>query len=241
MKKRLIRISIAVALFGAAIVGVLAYGLGAPSATLLGPALVLERSLPGGPREVALTFDDGPSVPYTGQVLDILRKNHVHATFFLCGANAERYPDLVRRIRAEGHEIGNHTYSHPWLYLMDRARIADEIDRTQLVLRRISGARPRLFRPPYGVRWFSLWPLLRERNLTMVMWSARGYDHGDGAAGIARTALEGLQPGGIILLHDGDETRAPADVDRSATVRALPAVIAGVRRAGYAFARIPGA
>ena len=240
MKKRFFWSSIVAASLGVSIVGVLAYGLGAPSATLLGPALVRDRFLPGGPREVALTFDDGPSVPYTGQVLDILAKNHIHATFFLCGANAERYPDLVRRIKAEGHEIGNHTYSHPWLYMMDRQKIADEIDHTQIVLQKISGLRPRLFRPPFGVRWFSLWPLLRERGLTMVMWSMRGYDGRLGASGIADTTLRQLQPGGIILLHDGFETHAPAEVDRSATVRALPAIISGIRRAGYAFVPIPG-
>ncbi|MFI5361277.1 MAG: polysaccharide deacetylase family protein [Elusimicrobiota bacterium] len=239
-KNNLVRVLLAAALSALAAVGVLAYGLGAPSSTLLGPALARDRYLPGGPREVALTFDDGPSVPYTGQVLDILRKNHIHATFFLCGANAERYPDLVRRIRAEGHEIGNHTYSHPWLYLMERDKIAGEIDRTQDALQRISGRRPRLFRPPFGVRWFSLWPLLRERGLTMVLWSIRGYDGDLGAPGIAKTTLDQLQPGGIILLHDGFETREPAAVDRSATVRALPAIIAGIRRAGYKFARIPG-
>ena len=239
-KKRFFWSSISAACLGVATIGVLAYGLGAPSATLLGPALVRDAFLPGGPREVALTFDDGPSVPYTGQVLDILRKNRVHATFFICGANAERYPDLVRRIKAEGHEIGNHTYSHPYLYLMDRDKIAAEIDRTQDSIQKISGRRPRLFRPPFGVRWFSLWPLLRERGLTMVLWSIRGYDGELAAPDIARATLDQLQPGGIILLHDGFETHEPAQVDRSATVRALPAIIQGIRRAGYAFAPIPG-
>ena len=240
MKKRLFWSSIAAAILGVASVGVLAYGLGAPSSTLLGPALARETFIPDGPRQVALTFDDGPSVPFTGQVLDILRKNHVHATFFLCGANAERYPELVRRIKAEGHEIGNHTYSHPYLYLMDREKIAEEIDRTQDALEKISGRRPRLFRPPFGVRWFSLWPLLRERGLTMVLWSIRGYDGELGASAIAEKTLSQLQPGGIILLHDGFETHKPAEVDRSDTVRALPAIIQGIRRAGYSFVPIPG-
>ncbi|MFI5347926.1 MAG: polysaccharide deacetylase family protein [Elusimicrobiota bacterium] len=240
MRKRLFWSSIGAASLGLAIVGVLAYGLGAPTSTLLGPAMVRGVFVPGGPRQVALTFDDGPSVPYTGEILDILRKNHIHATFFICGENAERYPDLVRRIRAEGHEIGNHTYSHPWLYLMDRQKIADEIDQTQDVLQRITGRRPRLFRPPFGVRWFSLWPLLQSRGLTMVLWSMRGYDAGSPASAIAEKTLSQLQPGGIILLHDGFETHKPAEVDRSGTVRALPAIIQGIRRAGYSFVPIPG-
>lgn len=238
-KKHFVWSSVVSAVLGVAAAAILGYGISAPSATFLGPSLFRGKFLPGGPREVALTFDDGPSVPYTGEVLDILRKNHIHATFFICGANAELYPDLVRRIEAEGNEVGNHTYSHPWLYLMERRKIADEIDHTQDVLQKISGRRPRLFRPPFGIRWFSLWPLLQERGLTMVMWSMRGYDGKLGASAIAQTTLDQLVPGGIILLHDGFETHKPADVDRSATVRALPAIIDGIQRAGYKFVLIP--
>jgi peptidoglycan/xylan/chitin deacetylase (PgdA/CDA1 family) len=235
MKSSLLRSALALSCLAVAAVGVLAYGLGSPQATLLGPALIRQA----GSGEVALTFDDGPS-PFTAQVLDVLKKNHVRATFFLCGENAERYPELVRRIRAEGHQIGNHTYSHPYLYMMSEARIASEIDRTQDVLEKITGARPTLFRPPFGVRWFSLWPLLRERGLTMVLWSDRGYDGRLDADGIAKTTLDQLTPGAIILLHDGFETHAPSDVDRAATVRALPAIISGVRKAGFTFARLRG-
>jgi peptidoglycan/xylan/chitin deacetylase (PgdA/CDA1 family) len=228
---------ILLATVSAASVGVLAYGLGAPEATLLGPALVHTADSGPTPR-VALTFDDGPSVPYTGEILDVLKREHIHATFFLCGENAVKHPELVRRILAEGHEIGNHTWSHPWLYLMRRGDIADEIDRTQDALQKITGRRPRLFRPPFGVRWFTLWPLLRERGLTMVMWSDRGYDGDRNARGITQATLERLSPGAIILLHDGFETHAPEDVDRAATVAALPAIIAGARRAGYEFGRL---
>lgn len=225
----------AAALLAVSGVSLLAYGLGDPQATLLGPAVVREA----GAREVALTFDDGPS-PYTGAVLDVLKREHVRATFFLCGASAALHPDLVRRIRAEGHEIGNHTWSHPWLYLMSEARIAGEIDRTQDLLETLTGRRPTLFRPPYGVRWFPLWALLRERGMTMVLWSDRGYDGRYDASGIAQATLERLTPGAIILLHDGFEARPDAEVDRAATVRALPAIIAGVRKAGYAFAPVGG-
>ena len=240
MKRPLVRTFLAAAFLVAAAVGVLAYGLGDPSSTLLGPALVRGVIRPGAPSEAALTFDDGPTVPYTGQVLDILRRARVHATFFLGGAGAERHPELVRRIQAEGHAIGNHTYSHPYLHLKSEADIAAEIDRTQDILQKITGRRPTLFRPPYGVRWFPLWALLRERGMTMVLWSARGYDGRLDAGGIAKATLERLEPGAIILLHDGFEAKAPALVDRSSTVRALPAIIKGIRKAGYAFVRIPG-
>ena len=217
------------------VVAVLAYGLGAPTSTLLGPAVV---RLPDA-REVALTFDDGPTA-YTADILDVLKREGVRATFFLCGASAERRPDLVRRIRDEGHQIGNHTWSHPWLHLMRREKIAGEIDRTQDARVRITGARPTLVRRPFGVRWFSLWPMLKERGLTMVLWTARGRDGELDAAGIARETLDELGPGGIILLHDGFEAKPDALLeDRSPTVKALPAIIDGARKAGYVFVPLP--
>jgi peptidoglycan/xylan/chitin deacetylase (PgdA/CDA1 family) len=227
------RFILTLCILAAAAVGVLAYGLGAPEATLLGPAIVRA----GSGNEAALTFDDGPS-PYTAEVLDILKREHVKATFFLCGENAARYPDLVRRIRAEGHTIGNHTWSHPWLYLMPQAGIADQIDRTQDELTALTGTRPTLFRPPYGVRWFSLWPVLRERGLTMVMWTDRGFDGRYDAEGITKATLSGLTPGAIILLHDGFETHEGSAVDRAQTVKALPGIIRGARAKGYSFVPI---
>ena len=229
-----LKILVSISCLALAIVGVLAYGLGSPRATLLAPALV--RSL--DPHEVMLTFDDGPSVPYTGQILDILRSQGIKATFFLCGANAQRYPDLVRRIRDEGHEIGNHTWSHHYLYLASRVTIANEIDRTQDVLEKITGTRPVWFRPPFGVRGFPLHGILQERGMKMMLWSDRGYDGELDSTGIVAKTLGQLEPGAIVLLHDGFETYAPGLVDRSATVKALPAIIAGARAAGFAFAAL---
>lgn len=214
-----------------ATIAVLAYGLAAPRATLLGPAVVRAGQ---GPREIALTFDDGPS-PFTAAVLDVLRERGVPATFFLCGKNAEQYPELARRIVDEGHAVGNHTYSHPYLALSRDARIVGEIDKTQQALLGATGRKPALFRPPFGVRWFSLPRLLAERGLTMVMWTIREGDDGRDAAAIARETLAKLEPGAIILLHDGFETRPAAQIDRSAVVAALPAIIDGAREAGYTF------
>jgi peptidoglycan/xylan/chitin deacetylase (PgdA/CDA1 family) len=227
-----LKILLALAASALASVGVLAYGLGSPQATLLAPALVRGPD----PTEVMLTFDDGPSEPYTGQILDILRAKNIKATFFLCGASAARYPDLVRRIRDEGHVIGNHTWSHPWLYLAGREAIAAEIDRTQDVIEKITGTRPVWFRPPYGVRGFPLRGILRERGMKMMLWSDRGRDGALDADGIAAVTLSQLHPGAIVLLHDGFEAKSPEAVDRSATVAALPRIIDGARRAGYRFA-----
>jgi len=213
------------------------YACSVPGSQMLGKALVRG---PAGGREVVLTFDDGPAEPFTGQILDLLRRDGVPATFFCCGKNVARFPDLLRRAEAEGHTLGNHTWSHPLLYLKSRKWMEDEIDRTQEAIARVAGRAPAVFRPPYGVRWFGLFPALRARRLTDVQWSDTGYDwkpRHDGAA-IARLALARLKPGSIILLHDGREPRDVRHVDASTTVAALPAIIEGVRRAGLEFAPI---
>jgi peptidoglycan/xylan/chitin deacetylase (PgdA/CDA1 family) len=210
-------------------VAVLAHGLGDPRSSWLMPAVTR-----GAGEEVLLTFDDGPSAPATGRILDVLREKRVKAVFFVCGSAARRHPELVRRMAAEGHEVGNHTDTHPYLYLMSRADIAGQLDRTQATLESILGRKPRLFRPPYGVRWFPLRGLLAERGLTMMLWTDRAYDGRLGASGIVAASLKTLRPGAILLLHDGDEAREAGD--RSATAEALPAIIDGARAKGLVFA-----
>jgi len=211
---------------------VLYYACAVPTSQLFGPALVR------GPREgrrVALTFDDGPASPFTEQILDILRDRNVPATFFVCGKNVERVPELIRRIHAEGHTLGNHTYSHPFLYFLSRVRIAEEIDRTQEAIEKATGYLPKLFRPPYGVRWFGLLPVLRERQMRLVQWSDTGYDWKHGTEATVRATVKDLGPGAVILLHDGHEARLPGEVEQSSTVKALPTIIDRVREAAFEF------
>lgn len=218
----------------AALAAALYYACSVPRSQLLGPALVRG---PARGRRVALTFDDGPAPPYTEQILDILRDRKVPATFFVCGKNVERFPEILHRIQAENHAIGNHTYSHPFLYLKSRARIAEEIDRTQAIIERVTGQRPKFFRPPYGGRWFGLFLLLRERGMRAIQWSDTGFDWKKdfGPAEIVRATLRGLDAGSVILLHDGHNVFPPDQVDCSSTVAALPAIIEGAQKAGFAF------
>lgn len=178
------------------------YACSVPQSQVLGPALVRG---PAASTKVALTFDDGPLPPFTEQILDILRDRKVRATFFVCGRNAELYPDIVRRIAAEGHTLGNHTFSHPYLFFLSRSRMAEEVDRTQAAIEKLTGHRPKLFRPPYGGRWFGLFPLLRERQMKMIMWSDGGEDWKNGSAATVRDTLRRLGPGSVILLHDGQQ------------------------------------
>ena len=230
-----------------------------PRSQILGPAVVRG---PADGRRVALTFDDGPAPPFTEQILDILSTHQVQATFFLCGQNVERFPETVRRIQEEGHTIGNHTYSHPYLYFLSRARIADEIDRTQGAIRKITGLDPLLFRPPYGGRWFGLYPLLRQRGMRLVQWSDAADEPKNDAAAIVDATLQRLGSGSVICLHDGQQTcgfplenllrrvrgqtglqlaqwpRQAHKVDRSNTVEALPTIIDRIRKAGFEFVSV---
>jgi peptidoglycan/xylan/chitin deacetylase (PgdA/CDA1 family) len=213
-------------------VAIFFYACTVPSSRIFRP--VVSRG-PRDQRHVALTFDDGPSAPFTEQILDALREKNVTATFFVCGDNAERHPEIVRRISREGHALGNHTYSHPFLLFKSRRKIAEEIDRAQKVIEKIAGVRPVLFRPPYGIRWPGLMPVLAERGMKMVMWSATGYDWKYKADAIVRATIEELKPGAVILLHDGREARPATEVDRSGTVAALPTIIDKAREAGFTF------
>ena len=185
----------------------------------LGPTLVEGRS---SDNKIALTFDDGPGEE-TPAILDLLRQAGVRATFFLCGHNVERFPDHARRIAAEGHEIGNHTYSHPYFPGRTPGKIAYEIERAQQVIASHTGHRPTLFRPPYGLRWFGLFPILAEKHMTAVMWSVNGKDWKLPASRIADRVLQGAQPGSVILLHDGVPPRESGD--RKTTVEALEKIL----------------
>ena len=217
--------------------GVIYYGSAVPGSQILGRSLVRGRP---GERRVALTFDDGPTPPFTEQILDILRQRNVPATFFVNGNHVQRFPDLLKRAHTENHTIGNHTYSHPFFYFKTPRRMASEIDRAQDSIERVIGLRPRVFRSPYGVRWFGLFGVLRHRGLHSVQWSDTGYDwvQRNSPAEIASKALKNLKDGSIILLHDGAGAGEPGHVDRSRTVAALPALIDGVQKAGYRFVSV---
>lgn len=195
------------------------YAVGVPGSQVFGPAVVC--GTPGSGR-VALTFDDGPSES-TPAVLGALARYGARATFFFCGANALRLPEVARRVAAEGHEIGNHTFHHPRFYFRLPGQIAQEIGSAQQAIARVMGRSPELFRPPHGIRWFGLYPALRQHGLRVVMWSARVFDWRLPAEAIEAHLRAKATDGAIVLLHDGDRT-APGD-HRAATARALERVL----------------
>src|SRR5512146_21212 len=213
----------------------LAYACVAPASKVFRPALIRG---PADCQDIVLTFDDGPTSPFTEQILDILAERQVPATFFLCGKNVERHPEIARRTVREGHTIGNHTYSHPLLLLHSRRFMAEEIDRTQEIIEKVTGVRPTWFRPPYGARWFGLAPTLMDRGLRMVMWSATGYDWKYKPQAIIRATTREMRAGAVILLHDGHERQPPEKVDQSSTVKALPSILDAATETGHKFVPI---
>lgn len=190
---------ITVALFLAALGLFVWYVVAAPTSQFLGKALVCG---PDAPPKIALTFDDGPGET-TPAVLALLKKSGARATFFLCGQNVERFPQFARKIAEAGHEIGNHTYSHPRLLWKTPGYIALEVGRAQNLIAHHTGRRPELFRPPYGLRWFGLFPILARHSMTAVLWSVDGLDWKLPAGKITDRVLAQTRSGSIVLLHDG--------------------------------------
>jgi peptidoglycan/xylan/chitin deacetylase (PgdA/CDA1 family) len=174
---------------------------------------------------VALTFDDGPSESTPG-LLEILERHNARATFFQCGVNVERLPEIARQVSGAGHEIGNHTYSHARLDLRPRDCIFSELARAQTSIEQATGQRPALFRAPYGVRWFGLGQAQERLGLIGVMWTALGRDWRLPADRIASRLSRAASPGAILCLHDGRETRKRPDVGPTleAARRLLPAL-----------------
>lgn len=175
---------------------------------------------------VALTFDDGPS-PDTEGILDVLAEHNLSAAFFMVGREVESFPGIAQRVFAEGHEVGNHSYSHP-LYLLQRAsETRDQVKRAQDVIAETIGVTPMLARPPYGVRTPAYFGATRALGLHTVQWDVAGFDWKQlSPKQIADNVLRKVRPGSIILLHDGDSS---GKQDRKKTVAALPLIIEGLK------------
>lgn len=180
-------------------------------------------------RVVALTYDDGPLPPYTLRLLEVLERHQVPATFFMLGANIESYPRVAASVLARGHELGNHSYSHAWLALSWPSTIADEVDRTNDLLRSLGVSGDIAFRSPYGSQLFVLPWVLSQRGMTNVLFDVVPADWEVEDAGVVvERVLEATRPGSVILLHD----------DGLATVEATGAIIEGLRKDGYRFVTV---
>jgi peptidoglycan/xylan/chitin deacetylase (PgdA/CDA1 family) len=190
--------------------GGFAYGAMAPSSQLFGRTLIAPRNVSGQPAQIALTFDDGPNPACTPRLLDLLAAHNVRATFFMIGSFAHQQPELVRRVLAAGHLIGNHSWSHPNLAITPAARVNQELTRTRDALQQITGAPIRFFRPPYGARRPHVFKTARLLGMTPVTWNAMTNDWAEPSADAIAARLvrfvDRLQQQGRaanIVLHDG--------------------------------------
>lgn len=187
-------------------------------------------------KQIALTFDDAPDNRFTPQVLSILKRYRVKATFFVVGFRVSQYPGVLERIAKDGHVVGNHTYHHPQLNKLSSDRFHEEILRNERTIRPIVGYTPKLVRPPYGainedeVRW------LGEHHYLVVNWNVDPQDwRGSGKEQIISRVSEQVNPGSIILLHSATGEGG----DLSGTVQALPSIIEKLRADGYQLVTLP--
>jgi len=189
--------------------------------------------------KIALTFDDGPNEPYTSEILDILKKYGIKATFFVLGKNVERYPDTAKRIVEEGHVIGNHTYDHPYLLIQSKSHIKYEIEKAEQAIFKATHTKPYLFRPPYGVTNNWIYHTVKEYGYVTVEWSVTGNNGGKEISTdvIERDVLSRVTNGAIILLHDGN--RLIKGADRRNIVKALPVIIESLQQKGYQLVTVP--
>jgi len=209
-----------------------------PRSRLLGPNWVRLPAAAAG--AVALTFDDGPHPEVTARTLELLAQHRVRATFFCVGERVRRYPQLARRILAEGHALGNHTQHHLHRFsLLGPAALAREVGAAQATLADATGAAPRFFRAPAGLRNVFLEPVLARAGLQLVSWTRRGFDtvSADSARVLARLT-RGLRGGDILLLHDGHAARRGGT---PVSLEVLPGLIAALAAAGLATVTLPEA
>jgi peptidoglycan/xylan/chitin deacetylase (PgdA/CDA1 family) len=179
---------------------------------------------------VALTFDDGPHPEFTPRLLDILRHEGIRATFYVIGRNVQTYPEIARRIVAEGHEIANHSWSHPRLTALSASRLKTEMENTSDIIQKVTGRRPTNMRPPYGaINARVEQALLQKHGLDVIMWSVDPLDwRRPGAEVVRQRLVDGATPGGILLAHD----------IHPGTIEAMPGTISDLKTKGYGFATV---
>lgn len=189
-------------------------------------------------RAVALTFDDGPNPEATPRLLDLLAEQHAVASFFLLGRHVQRWPELARRVVAEGHCVANHGYAHRRLDFAGPARAHAEIAAGAHAIEDATGVRPTYFRAPHGARSPFVSPAARRLGEDTVGWSVGSNDHAlRDATAIAKRVIERSRPRSIVLMHDADAYDATAN--RLATVEAVRSIISALRARGLRLVSLP--
>lgn len=178
---------------------------------------------------VALTMDDGP-VPHTADVLALLRREHVHATFFLIGQNAKLHPGIVRRMFADGNAVGNHSWNHPQFWLLSEKAVRGQLGRTDALLRKITGTRPTLVRPPYGEVDGKVRKVAKDHGDALILWDVDPLDWKDRKADtVVKRVLAQARRNSIILTHDVWPS----------TRHAYARIIEGLKARGFTLVTVP--
>lgn len=190
--------------------------------------------VPISSKYIAITFDDGPSSEYTPEILDILQEHNAKATFFVVGSRAQQNPSIIKSMVKSGHELANHSFHHPDFTGITKEELIHEMDNTSEVLESLTGAPPRLFRPPGGVYNDIIVNTANEEGYMVVMWSWH-QDTRDwkspGVHNIVKTVLNNTRNGDIVLFHDFGG-------DRSQTVEALKQILPKLKEEGYQFVTV---
>lgn len=184
------------------------------------------------PKTLFLTFDDGPNEPYTSQILEILNRYGARATFFVCGANAEKFPQTLKKIADGGHAIGIHSYSHSRLKTL-LGTLVEEVAKMRQLIQKFAGVDTQLYRSPWGITMPWLKRKLLAQGYRIYRWNIMAFDWlRPDPKFITGHIVKRSFPGAVILLHDGGETHA---ADRANTVAALPEILSELGRQGYSF------
>ncbi|WHY03400.1 polysaccharide deacetylase family protein [Neobacillus sp. DY30] len=186
------------------------------------------NEIPTSQRAIAITFDDGPNPVYTPQVLEIFSEAKGKATFFMIGEQMRNHPEIVKQVAAEGHEIGNHTFTHPKLSQLSKAECLTEIEQTEKLIEELAGQKPVIFRPPYldyNQETVTLlqnkeYPMIGALNLEAQDWEQPGVEH------IFEKSREAVKNGSILIFHDGYG-------DRSQTIEAVRMLVSELTLQGY--------
>ncbi|NHN32236.1 polysaccharide deacetylase family protein [Paenibacillus agricola] len=181
---------------------------------------------------IALTFDDGPDPTHTPLLLNVLKQHKAQATFFLVGKQLEQYPDIAKQIITEGHEIGNHTYSHPNLRKLDYQQIYEELYIMDLMIRTVTGQSPTLFRPPYLYYNDNVLKAAKKLGYEMILRSIETFDYRNpGVRKIIKSVLGNLKHGDIVLMHD-------AGGNRMDTITAVEKILIECQKKDYQFVKV---
>ncbi|MFJ7666728.1 polysaccharide deacetylase family protein [Lysinibacillus sp. NPDC097195] len=178
---------------------------------------------------IALTFDDGPSSKVTPRILQTLEQHDAKATFFMLGNRVELYPTIAAQVAAEGHEIANHTFSHPNLKKLTHQQMAEEIDKTNKIIEIATGVTPTLFRPPYGIYSQDVLNYTASNNYSTILWSIDSLDwKSRNPAAIKKEILSNVANKSVVLMHDL----------HTATAEALPELLITLKQQGYEFVTV---